>query len=65
MTTIDRFQCALYIVQIELTPSSLITIIKKDRNLTCLLILVAGSIAPELQTIMADVTKYKIYWLNR
>ena len=52
------------LVQVELTPSLLIKMLKSDR-LSTLLMLSAEEVTPELDSTLSGVMDYQIYWLNR
>ena len=52
------------LVQVELTPSLLIKMLKSDR-LSSLLMLSAEEVTPELDSTLSGVMDYQIYWLNR
>ena len=52
------------LVQVELTPSLLIKMLKSDR-LSSILMLSAEEVTPELDSTLSGVMDYQIYWLNR
>ena len=52
------------LVQVELTPSLLIKMLKFDR-LSTLLMLSAEEVTPELDSTLSGTMDYQIYWLNR
>ena len=52
------------LVQVELTPSLLIKMLKFDR-LSTLLMLSAEEVTPELDSTLSGVMDYQISWVNR